>query len=164
MSKYTMPSVLKEYFKNKDKISAYFNKKGSMNYGASGSNATTTTTIPPLLSSSSSSSSSLLIMEMEVEMFLLFSVLVMTVWVWAVIVLIQYWDKLPSWAKVAGLLSLLTEYGGPVVTLIIVYIAKEDFAKNIPLTPRRNNLFAPPPARPFAPTGGPFAPPQATRV
>jgi hypothetical protein len=43
----------------------------------------------------------------------------------AVSSLMIYWKTLPDWAKAFGLLSLLNDnIGGPIGTLIIVYIAK----------------------------------------
>ena len=46
------------------------------------------------------------------------------IWIWALMVLIRYWDILPDWAKIVGLLSILGVLGGPIVTLIVVYVVK----------------------------------------
>jgi len=52
-------------------------------------------------------------------------VIALILWVWALIAIIKYWNVLPTWAKVLGLICILTPIGGPIFTLIIVYMGKE---------------------------------------
>jgi hypothetical protein len=53
--------------------------------------------------------------------------LTLGIWIWGLVVLIKYWRRLPSWAKVLGVIGLLPILPlGPVVTLICVYVAKGD--------------------------------------
>ena len=47
------------------------------------------------------------------------------IWIWGLVVLIKYWRRLPSWAKVLGVIGLLPILPlGPVITLICVYVTK----------------------------------------
>ena len=49
---------------------------------------------------------------------------------WAVIILMNKWKILPDWAKILALLSLFNDYiGGPIGTLIIVYILSASTSK-----------------------------------
>src|SRR3990167_591496 len=51
-------------------------------------------------------------------------ILLLILWIWALSVLILYWYQLPAWAQIIGVLGLLSGMG-PVVTLVVVYIGKE---------------------------------------
>ncbi len=46
------------------------------------------------------------------------------IWLWALIALIKYWNQLPTTIQAIGVISLITGLGGPIVTLILVYIFK----------------------------------------
>jgi hypothetical protein len=46
------------------------------------------------------------------------------IWAWALVAIINYWSILPGWAKVLGILGFFTGVGGPIMTLIVVYIVK----------------------------------------
>lgn len=48
-------------------------------------------------------------------------VVCLVIWIWALVITIMYWNNLPTWAKVIGILGLVTGIG-PVVTIIVVYI------------------------------------------
>ena len=48
----------------------------------------------------------------------------LVIWIWALVVLLKYWNQLPQWAQVVGVLAQLGVLGGPIVTLLVVYIAK----------------------------------------
>ena len=50
------------------------------------------------------------------------------IWIWALMVTIKFWKVLPDWAKVLGVIGLVTGVG-PVVTLIAVYIGKGQGSK-----------------------------------
>jgi hypothetical protein len=54
---------------------------------------------------------------------LLFNILL---WVWALKVLLQYKNEIPTWALVIGILGLIGFVipGGPLLTLIVVYASK----------------------------------------
>jgi len=44
-------------------------------------------------------------------------------WIWALVVTVKYFDVLPPWAKILAVLGLVG-FGGPVLTLIAVYVGK----------------------------------------
>jgi len=51
---------------------------------------------------------------------------ILAIWIWALVVTIQFWHFIPVWAKVLALVGLLTGVGGPVLTLIVVYASKSN--------------------------------------
>lgn len=52
------------------------------------------------------------------------------IWIWALIVLIKNWRRIPSWAQVLGVIGLLPILPlGPVITLICVYVTKGEGGK-----------------------------------
>jgi hypothetical protein len=56
---------------------------------------------------------------------MLFILLIATImWIWALVVLIKYWKLLPPTIQAIGVICLVTGLGGPIVTLILVYIFK----------------------------------------
>ena len=65
------------------------------------------------------------IMGLSVWLFILLLIINTFLWIWALVVLIKFWSILPSWAQVIGILSILG-LGGPIVTLIVVYIGKNN--------------------------------------
>jgi hypothetical protein len=53
-------------------------------------------------------------------------VVIIALWVWAIVVLIKNWKQLPPWAKTLGVIGLVPGLpGGPIMTLIVVYIGKQ---------------------------------------
>lgn len=100
--KYSMSNMIKEFQENKPLIQAYLKNKSIEGVDDDSSK----------------------VMGMKVAAFLVLLLVSMVVWIWALVSLFKYWVILPDWAKVVGLLSLLGVLGGPVVTLIVVYISK----------------------------------------
>ena len=48
-----------------------------------------------------------------------------TIWIFAVVILVRYWKELPSWAQVLGVIGVLPILPiGPMLTIIAVYIGK----------------------------------------
>jgi hypothetical protein len=46
-------------------------------------------------------------------------------WVYALVILIKYWDVLPTWAKVLGIVGVLPLIPfGPIITIIVVLVGK----------------------------------------
>lgn len=58
----------------------------------------------------------------------------LAIFVWAVVVTIKYWNQLPQWSKVLAIVGLVTGIGGPVMTLIVVYVGKGE-GKSMSATP-----------------------------
>lgn len=54
---------------------------------------------------------------------ILIVVLALGLWIWALVVTIKYFKVLPIWAQILGILGLVG-FGGPILTLIVVYIGK----------------------------------------
>lgn len=51
--------------------------------------------------------------------------LTLGIWIWALVVLVKYWQILPDWAKIVGIIGILPIIPfGPVITLLCVYIGK----------------------------------------
>jgi type VI protein secretion system component VasK len=61
--------------------------------------------------------------DMSVDEFVI-GVIFLAIWIWAITVLIQKYDTLPTWAKVIGIICA-TNPAFSVITLIIVYSAKK---------------------------------------
>jgi hypothetical protein len=60
-----------------------------------------------------------------IGLFITIVVFVLIIWIWALVVTIKYWKHLPDWARVLSVLGLVPVIpGGPIITLIVVYIAK----------------------------------------
>ncbi len=62
---------------------------------------------------------------MGIGMGLLFFAISFSIWIWAIVVTVKYWKQLPTWARVLAVIGLITGVGGPIMTLIVVYIGKE---------------------------------------
>lgn len=100
--KYSFPRLLVAYKKNQSLVNAYL--KGDLIEGAD--------------------DDSKKIMGLTLGAFALIFLLSFVFWLWALLALIKYWNVLPTWAQVLGLLCLIGFVGGPIATLIIVYVAK----------------------------------------
>jgi hypothetical protein len=48
----------------------------------------------------------------------------MAIWIWALVWTMKYWKVLPGWAQALSIIGLLGVVGGPIMTLIVVYIGK----------------------------------------
>ena len=52
-------------------------------------------------------------------------VLIVVIETWAIVVLVKHWNYLPTWARIISILGVIPGVPlGPVVTLIVVYVAK----------------------------------------
>jgi len=56
--------------------------------------------------------------------FLIMLLITLPIFIWAIVWTFKYWDILPDWAKVIALLGLFGGSGGPIMTLVAIYIAK----------------------------------------
>ena len=54
---------------------------------------------------------------------LILVVIALTLWIWALVVTIKYFSIVPVWAQILAVLGLLG-FGGPILTLIVIYIGK----------------------------------------
>ena len=62
----------------------------------------------------------------SLTVFIVLLIITIILWIWAIIITIIAWKTLPEWAKVLAVLGLIPIIPlGPIVTLIVVYIAKK---------------------------------------
>lgn len=103
---YSLFELLQAYKNNKHIIHTYINNHKIENYkdDDSGDN---------------------LILGMSVILFIILLLFTLGIWVWAVVILVKYWNVLPNWAQIIGIVGLLTGFG-PVLTIIVVYIGKNN--------------------------------------
>jgi uncharacterized protein YqhQ len=102
---YSLASLLQEYSKNKEIIHAYMQNKTVEGYEDSDSDTT--------------------VAYIGVGVFIAILIVSLIIWIWALVVTIKYWDHLPAWARVVSVLGLIPIIpGGPIVTLVVVYIAR----------------------------------------
>lgn len=66
------------------------------------------------------------VLGISIVLFLVFFILFLCIWIWALVATVKYWKLLPDWAKVVSILGLIPIIpGGPIVTLVVVYISKQ---------------------------------------
>ena len=102
LQKYSVFNMMNEFSKNRPMIQAYLNGKSIENYSYSHNN----------------------LMGMTVGNFLVAFVIVVGIWIWALISLVVNWSRLESWAKLLGFIGLFLGVGGPIMTLLVVYLGK----------------------------------------
>jgi hypothetical protein len=107
-NKYSIFNLAKEYQKNKHIIHAYYNNDCIENYTTDSSDLKNTQ-----------------ILGLSTAMFSLVFLISLAVFIWAIVVTIKFWKVLPLWAQVLAIIGLVTGIGGPIMTLIVVYIAKK---------------------------------------
>ena len=67
------------------------------------------------------------IIGMSLAIFITILIITIILWIWALAITIIAWESLPEWAKVLAILGLIPIIPfGPIVTLIVVYIAKNN--------------------------------------
>ena len=68
-------------------------------------------------------------------------VIALALWVWALVVTIKYFSVVPAWAQVLAVLGLLG-FGGPVLTLIVIYIGKGMHTKSSRMCGRKSSAYS----------------------
>lgn len=113
MNKYSLIELLTAYKENKEYISAYLNKDTIEFYDSDFDNK-------------KFSKDGKKILGMTLGFFLFILILNVLIWIWALYVLIKFWDNLPIWAKIIGVIGVLPIIpGGCIVTLVVVYAVKK---------------------------------------
>ena len=69
------------------------------------------------------------ILGLSIGLFLIIFTIAIGIWIWALVAMLQNWDYLSDVAKIVAVLALLGPLGGPVVTLIIVYLMRKGNGK-----------------------------------
>lgn len=80
--------------------------------------------------------------------FMMLFFLNLLVWVWALLLVIFYWNSLKTWVKVAGVLGLLGLFGGPILTIVVVYISLYDNDNNVSKILNYESVSSPSPELP----------------
>ena len=105
---YSLASLLQEYSKNKEMINAYLQNKTVEGYNDPDINNNNNT-----------------VAYVGVGVFIVILIVSLIIWIWALVVTIKYWKHLPVWARVLAILGLIPIIpGGPIVTLVVVYVSK----------------------------------------
>lgn len=104
--KYSLPNLIKAYNENKDLINAHLKGMTIENYGTGNTSEAT-------------------ILGLGIGSFALLCVFSLILWIWAVVILIENWNKMPLWAAIVGLLAIFTGIGGPILTIILVYATRK---------------------------------------
>jgi len=64
------------------------------------------------------------ILGLEIGVFVVVCIIAIIIWFVALATLIYYQNTMPVWAIVISWLCLLTGFGGPIITLILVFVTK----------------------------------------
>lgn len=64
-------------------------------------------------------------------LFIAVLVIVIIIWIWGLVVLIKFWPRLEEWAKITGVIGMVT--GFPVLTVITSYIGRKQSNLNFTL-------------------------------
>lgn len=65
------------------------------------------------------------VMDLSIPLFLTLLIFYLFLWFFALYSLIKYWKKLPEWSQAFGIIGLMTGFG-PLLTILVVYIGKEE--------------------------------------
>jgi uncharacterized membrane protein YhaH (DUF805 family) len=66
------------------------------------------------------------ILGMSVAVFVVLFIFSLVIWLWLLVLTIERWHRLPSWAQILAVLCLLPVIPmGPVIGLVTVYIASD---------------------------------------
>ena len=103
--KYSVNNLVSEFQQNRHKIHAYVTGQCVECYSDNGDDEKT-------------------IMGLGIGLFLVVFVIALGIWIWALVALLQNWNNLSDVAKILAVLALMGILGGPVITLIIVYVMR----------------------------------------
>ena len=111
--KYSIENFLKEWKDNKD-LHAYLKGKETEKFDKLDSPNSTLMATPNIT-----------ILDMNFTSFMIISILLLLLWIFAAWSIWKYWDKLPEWIKIVSLIFLLVpKSGGPLLVLPVVYFGK----------------------------------------
>ena len=72
---------------------------------------------------------------------LILVVIALALWIWALVVTIKYFNLVPVWAQILAVLGLLG-FGGPILTLIVIYIGKGMPTKSSRMCGRKTSTYS----------------------
>ena len=99
IGKYSLINLFEAYNREKDMINAYVRGDLIENYNRTEK-----------------------ILGLEMSAFLMLFIISLAVWIFALVLLIKYWKNIPEWAKVLGVIGIISTVGGPIMTIIVVFI------------------------------------------
>ena len=67
---------------------------------------------------------------------IIYYIIKMALWIWAIVTLSMYWNSIQDWAKIIGIIGLirlpkLASIFGSVITICAVYISKNNMANTV---------------------------------
>ena len=71
---------------------------------------------------------------------LIIVVIALALWIWALVVTIKYFSIVPIWAQILAVLGLCG-FGGPILTLIVIYIGKGMPTKSSSMCGRKSSAY-----------------------
>jgi hypothetical protein len=63
------------------------------------------------------------ILGVSVPVFIFILIIQLIIFVWSVYALTKYWNRLPQWVQIVGIVGLI--FGLPIITLVAVYAGKK---------------------------------------
>jgi hypothetical protein len=108
IGQYNLHNLINSYTDNKDMIKEHFKYKDTL----------TTPTELPVDNSR--------ILGLTVELFIFLLILSIAIWITAFVLLIKNWKKLSGIVLFFALLTLFTNIGGPIITILLIYLFKKD--------------------------------------
>jgi len=107
---YSLASLLQEYSKNKERIHEYLQNKTVEGYRDNDDNDDNDDNNDYNISTG---------------MFIMIVTVSLITWIWSFAVTVLFWKHLPDWARVVAILGLIPSIpGGPIATLVVVYVTK----------------------------------------
>ena len=120
-SKYCLLSLIKEYNDNKDIIDNYLSNNTIERY-SNDCDCYDTDNISKDCKDECNTPNKVL--GLYINVFIAILIISFIIWIWALVITIKHWDNLPDWARVVCVIGLLPVLpGGPIITLVVAYIA-----------------------------------------
>ena len=117
---HSLYNYLLAYENNKDLIKAYLSNKSIENYSNTNQvDPVNTVNLDKAVSKATG------LFAFGIGFFIVMFLITLVIWIFAVFILVKYWNQLPSWAQVLGVIGVLPIIpGGPILTIIAVFIGK----------------------------------------
>ena len=101
LEKYSVYNMCKTYHENKSLVDAYIQNKSIEGY------------------------EDVKLLGVGIAIFVIFLLLGLVIWIWAIVILIKNWNVMPDWAKILGVIFVTPIMPIPIATLLIAYLAKK---------------------------------------
>ena len=79
---------------------------------------------------------------------IIYYIIKMALWIWAIVTLSIYWNSIQDWAKIIGIIGLirlpkLASIFGSIITICAVYISKNNMTNSQNTTPTPTTIITP---------------------